>query len=90
MAPLKYMEDSTGAMGGLPDGVYRELSPPPHFEGVRKYDYALTPLRQMQTMEMARKKHNDVIVRKGPIIRRTACKSISCAASLKKIKFTDN
>lgn len=90
MASLKYIEDSdesTAAMGDSPDGVYRDLSPPPDFEGVREYD---TPLHQMRTMEMVRKKHHNVHVQKGPIIRHTARKSDRCAALLKKIKFIAN
>lgn len=84
MASLKYMEDldeSTAAMGDSFDGVHHDLSPPPDFEGVSEYD---TPLHQMRTMEMARKKHHNVHVRKGPIIRRTTRKSDPCAALLRR------
>ncbi|KAI8551167.1 hypothetical protein RHMOL_Rhmol06G0164100 [Rhododendron molle] len=91
MAQLENMEDSdesTGAMGGSPNSINRELSLPPVFEGVSESVYTSTPLHQLRTMEMARKKRHDVFGHKGPIIICMARKSVPCPGSLKKIEFS--
>lgn len=82
MVSKDHMEDfdeSTGTKPNSQGNILRETE-----------ECALSPLRQMRTMEMARKKHKDVPLRKGPILKRTARKSVPCPAALKKIKFSIN
>lgn len=85
---MEASDESTAAMGKSMGGGYREELSPRGFTEIEEHNYGSTSLREMRMMETARERNVDYIGRKGTSIRRTARKSVPCAASLKKIKFT--